>query len=147
MSLNPVVDTVVGSVVGIAETVIERLFPDPAKQAEARLELAKLQQTGELAAMAADVQLASNQSVTNTEEAKSTNMFIAGWRPFVGWVCGVGFAVQMLGPLLAWAAALFGHPVAFPPLDFTIMGSTLAGMLGLGGMRTYEKRMGIEGNR
>lgn len=147
MSLNPVVDTVVGSVVGIAGTVIERLFPDPVKQAEARLELLKLQQNGELAALTADVQIATNQSQTNTEEAKSTSIFIAGWRPFVGWVCGVGFAVQMLGPLLAWVAALCGRPVAFPPMDFSVMGPTLTCMLGLGGMRTYEKLKGVEGNR
>lgn len=141
--MNPLVDTVVG-VVG---TVIERLFPDPVKQAEARLELLKLQQSGEMAALTADVTIATNQSNTNTEEAKSANMFIAGWRPYVGWVCGTGFAVQMLGPLLTWGSAMFGHKVDFPVMDFSTMMPVLMGMLGLGGMRTYEKFKGVEGNR
>lgn len=141
--INPIVDTLVG----IAGSVLDKIFPDPVKQAEARLELLKLQQSGELAAMTADVQLATLQANTNTEEAKSTSIFIAGWRPFVGWVCGVGFAIQVLGPLLQWTAALFGKSVAFPPLDFPIMAPTLAGMLGLSGMRTFEKWKNVEGNR
>lgn len=139
MSLNPLVDTVVG----IAGTVIDRIFPDPIKQSEARLELLKLTQSGELAALAADVQLAQIQGNINTEEAKSDSLFIAGWRPFVGWVCGVGFAIQVLGPLLQWISTLFGKPVVFPALDMSVMVPTLMGMLGLGGMRTYEKVRGV----
>lgn len=141
--MNPIVD----AVVGIAGNVIERLFPDPVKQAEARLELLKLQQNGELAALTADVTLATNQSATNTEEAKSGNIFIAGWRPYVGWVCGTGFAIQMLGPLLTWGSGLFGHQVVFPAMDLSEMLPVLLGMLGLGGMRTYEKYKGVEANR
>lgn len=143
MSLNPITD----AIVGIAGTVLDRIFPDPVKQSEARLELLKLQQSGELAKLAADVQLSTNQTNVNIEEAKSSSLFIAGWRPFIGWVCGAGFAVQVLGPLAEWIATLAGHPVKFPELDFSIMGSTLAGILGLGTMRTFEKYKGVEGNR
>lgn len=141
--MNPITD----AIIGIAGNVLDRIFPDPQKQAEARLELLKLQQSGELAQLTADVTLATNQTNVNTEEAKSTNMFIAGWRPFVGWVCGVGFAVQVLGPLCTWGSALAGHKVEFPPLDFSIMAPTLFGMLGLGAMRSFEKVKGVEGNR
>lgn len=141
--MNPITD----AIVGIAGTVLDRIFPDPTKQAEARLELLKLQQSGELATLAADVQMAQMQANTNTEEAKTGSIFIAGWRPFVGWVCGVGFAVQVLGPLLEWFALLFGKVAHFPTLDFSIMAPTLLGMLGIGAMRSFEKFKGVEGNR
>jgi hypothetical protein len=140
-------DGVVGAVSSVVNNVIERLFPDPVKQAEARLELVKLQQSGELAALAADVQIATNQTNVNLEEAKSASVFVSGWRPFVGWVCGCGFAIQVLGPLLEWGALLAGHPAKFPDMDYGLMGTTLLGMLGLGGMRTFEKWKGVEGNR
>jgi hypothetical protein len=145
--MDPITDSVVGSVVGIAGKVLDKIFPDPIAQANARLELLKLQQSGELEAMANDVKLAQMQSDVNVQEAKSGNIFIAGWRPFVGWVCGVGFGIQVLGPLLQWTAALFGKSVIFPELDFSIMAPTLAAMLGIGGMRTFEKFKNVEGNR
>jgi hypothetical protein len=141
--MNPITDGVVGAVSSVVNNVIERLFPDPVKQAEARLELLKLQQSGELAALAADVTISTNQTNVNIEEAKSSSVFIAGWRPFIGWVCGSGFAIQVLGPLLEWLALLVGHPAKFPVMDFTLLGSTLLGMLGLSGMRTYEKYKGV----
>jgi hypothetical protein len=127
--------------------LIQRLFPDPAAQADAKLKLLELQQNGVLAELTAQTQVNQAQAATNTEEAKSTNMFIAGWRPFVGWVCGVGFGIQALGPLLTWGSMLLGHKVEFPPMDFSVMGPTLAGMLGIGTMRTIEKIQGAEANR
>lgn len=145
--MNPITDGVVGAVSSVVDNIIQRVWPDPVEQAKAQLAFAQLKQSGELAALTADVTIATNQSTTNTEEAKSTNMFIAGWRPFVGWVCGGGFAIQVLGPLLTWGSTLAGHKVEFPPLDFSIMGPTLLGMLGLGGFRTYEKVKGVEGSR
>lgn len=145
--MDPISDTLVGGIVGVAGKVLDKIFPDPIAQANARLELLKLQQSGELEALANDIKLAQMQSDVNVQEAKSGNIFIAGWRPFVGWVCGVGFAIQVLGPLLQWTAALFGKVVVFPELDFSVMGPTLAGMLGFAGMRTFEKFKNVEGNR
>lgn len=145
--MDPLTGSIVGSVVGIAGKVLDKIFPDPIAQAAARLELLKLQESGELEAMANDVKLAQMQADTNIQEAKSTSIFIAGWRPFVGWICGVGFGIQVLGPLLQWTAAIFGKSVVFPAMDFSVMGPMLAGMLGLGGMRTFEKWKNVEGNR
>lgn len=142
MALDPVT-----AVLDIGNTLIQRLFPDPAQAAEAKLKLIELQQNGELATLAADTDLAKGQLTVNVEEAKSASLFVAGWRPFVGWVCGTGFAIQVLGPLLTWITALFGHKTDFPPLDFSVMGPTLATLLGVAGMRTYEKFKGVEGNR
>lgn len=136
-----------GALFDLVGKVIDRVVPDPAQKAAAQLEVMKLAQNGELANLNAEVQLATNQTNVNTEEAKSTSMFIAGWRPFVGWVCGTGFAIQMLGPLLTWGSDMVGHKVVFPPMDFSVMGPTLFGMLGIGAMRTVEKFTGTEGNR
>lgn len=145
--MDPISDSIVGSLVGVAGKVLDKIFPDPVAQAGARLELLKLQQAGELEVFADDIKLAQMQADTNIEEAKSTNMFIAGGRPFIMWVCGIGFAIQVLGPLLEWLATLFGHPVKFPVMDNTVLMTILTGMLGLGGMRTYEKYKNVEGNR
>src|SRR5437879_2978812 len=91
----------------------------------------------EKAKIAMAIQMVQAQTDTNKAEAASSSTFVAGWRPFVGWVCGSGFAVQfVLGPLLEWGSALVNHPLKFPPLDLGTMMPLLFGMLGLGGMRT-----------
>lgn len=125
----------------IGGKILDHFFPDPAKKAEASLELLKLAQNG-------DLTIAGYQSDVNKSEAATGNMFIAGWRPFVGWVCGVGLGVQFVfGPIGEWIAALLGHPVKVPTLDTGTITTLLIGMLGLGGMRTLEKLQGAEGNR
>lgn len=121
--------------------VIDHFFPDPAKKAEAQLELLKLAQTGELAAMTA-------QTDINKAEATNPNWFVAGWRPYVGWICGSGLLVQFIvRPLAMWGSALAGHAVEFPSLDMGTLMTLLTGMLGLGAMRSYEKSQGVEANR
>jgi hypothetical protein len=78
-------------------------------------------------------------------EAANSNLFVAGWRPFIGWVCGVGLATQFLiGPLFTWIAAMFGKTVVFPVLDLGTLATLLFGMLGLSGMRTVEKVNGVK---
>lgn len=81
------------------------------------------------------------------QEAANTNMFVAGWRPFCGWVCGVGLGVQFLvNPIATWVAALYGHPISFPQLDLGTLITLLLGMLGLGGLRSYDKAQGAVGS-
>ena len=132
MSLDPV-----SALLDIGGKVIDRIWPDPTAAAAAKLELLKLQQSGELQQIAG--QLAVNQA-----EAQNASTFVSGWRPSVGWVCSSGFAVQfVLGPLLEWGSALLGHPTKFPQMDMGTMMPLLLGMLGLGGMRTAEKLQGV----
>lgn len=134
----------VSTIVEVAGKVLDKIFPDPIAQANARLELLKLQQNGELASLTAEVQLATNQTNVNAEEAKSQSTFVAGWRPFIGWVCGTGLASQFLvAPFLTWAAALAGHPIHYPSLDIGTLLTLLLGMLGLSYNRTQEKINGI----
>ncbi len=82
----------------------------------------------------------------NKVEAANPNPFTSGWRPFIGWVCGAGFALQfVVGPLGEWITMLGGHPVKFPQLDLGTMMPLLFGMLGLGAFRTAEKVRGVAG--
>ena len=136
-------DDIVGLVANIGGKVIDRIWPDPAQAAAARLELLKMQQSGELAKLAAETDLAKGQLAVDQVEAANTDPFVSRWRPFIGWVCGSGLAFQFLAaPLLTWGAALFGKMVAVPTLDMGTLLTLLLGMLGLGGMRTMEKLQG-----
>lgn len=133
----------------IGGKVLDRIFPDPAQKAAAQLELFKLQQSGELARMTADTELAKAQIAVNQVEAASPRMFIAGGRPFVMWVCGMGLAyVAILEPIARFLAKVaFHYEGEFPVIDTTLTMQVLLGLLGLGGMRTVEKLKGAEGNR
>ena len=85
------------------------------------------------------------QLETNKAEAASNSIFVAGWRPFVGWVCGCGFGVQfVIGPIFEWLSGMAGHPVKFPTLDLGTMMPLLLGMLGLGGMRSFDKAKAVD---
>lgn len=124
--------------------LVDRLFPDPATADAAKLELVKMQQTGDLALLAANTGLAKGQQEINKVEAASDSLFVSGWRPFIGWTCGAAFAYKfVLAPAGAFAMAAFGHPIDLPVLDFTEMSTILLGMLGLGAMRTAEKIRGV----
>jgi len=128
MALDPI-----SALFEIGSKVLDRVLPDPAQQAAAKLELLKLQQNGELAQI-------SGQMEINKVEAASGSIFVSGWRPSIGWVCSAGFAVQfVVGPLAEWGSSLAGHPVKFPQMDTGTMMPLLLGMLGLGGLRTAEK--------
>jgi hypothetical protein len=95
------------------------------------------------------IQVDLAQIAVNAEEAKSTNWFVAGWRPFIGWVCGVGLLyVAIAEPVARFLAqVMFGYTGAFPVIDTSVTMQVLLGMLGLGVMRTAEKLKAAEGNR
>ena len=139
----------IAPILEIGKGIINRLFPDPAAAAAAQLELLKMQQNGELAQLASETDLAKLQIQVNVEEAKSTNWFVAGWRPFVGWTCGAGLVyVAVLEPLARFAAKVaFGYSGEFPSISTDITLQVLLGMLGLGAMRSVEKIKGGEANR
>lgn len=131
---------------GFGTAIIERVWPDPTEQAKAKLELMKLQQSGELAKIAGQLEI-------NKVEAQHSSIFVAGWRPFVGWVCGAAFAYTfVLQPVLVFAAQVVstysGAPVfdvaLLPVLDWGILSSCLFGMLGIGAMRSYDKKNGVD---
>lgn len=84
------------------------------------------------------------QAEVNKEEAKHTNLFVSGWRPFIGWVCGMALVYQFLArPMLVWYSALTlaGWPIP-PDLEAGLWELVFA-MLGLGGLRSFEKHRGV----
>lgn len=128
MSLDPVT-----ALLDIGGKVIDRLWPDPTQAAQAKLELFKLQQSGELAQI-------TGQMDINKTEAASTSVFVSGWRPAIGWICGAALAYQyIIRPFVSWGVIAAGHPLPpMPGLDDNLW-QLLLGMLGLGGLRTFEK--------
>ena len=117
----------------IGGQVIARIWPDPADQAKAQLALLELAQRGELA-----------QLEVNKVEAGSSSLFVAGWRPAIGWVCGAGCAWNWIGlPMASFIMAAIGQTVAIYPADLGEMMPLLLGMLGIGTLRTVEKIKGV----
>ena len=132
----------------LGKGLIDRFFPDPVAKAAATLELARMEQNGELAKLASATDLAKLQIQTNIEEAKNANWFVSGWRPAVGWTCAGGLFYQVIArPILGWIMQnLFGWTLP-PQLEMDTLMTVLFGMLGLGAYRTVEKVKGAEGNR
>lgn len=132
MSLDPI-----SAALDLGNTLISRIFPDPAQQDQAKLKLLELQQSGELASMTA-------QTDINKEEAKSSSIFVSGWRPFVGWVCGSAFALHyLIIPVANFVLVATGHKEVILSFDMQTLLTLLMGLLGLGGYRTVEKVKGV----
>ena len=114
----------------LAGQVINKIWPDKTEQEKQEL--------------AAAVSLVQGQLEVNREEAKSPSVFVSGWRPFIGWVCGAACAWNWVGLKLAlFVAAYLGHTLVLQPADISEMTPVLLGMLGLGGLRTMEKIQGV----
>jgi hypothetical protein len=128
---------------GIGSKVIDKIWPDPVQRDAAKLELLKLQQSGELAQLTADTNLMIEQIKVNQAEAANPSVFVSGWRPAIGWVCGAACGWNWIGlPVVKLALEIYGHPINLAPADLTEMLPVLMGMLGLGGLRTIEKLQG-----
>lgn len=124
--------------------IFDQIFPDPKAAGEAKLKMLEMQQAGDLAVLDADLKVALAQAGINTEEAKSASVFVSGWRPFIGWVCGVGLGyVFLVYPLLTWWAALYRPTFVPPMLIADHLFELVTAMLGLGGLRTFEKLKGV----
>ena len=124
------IKTGIGEVADLASSIINRIWPDKTEQERAELSAALLVVQGQLQ--------------VNAAEAGSRSTFVAGWRPFIGWTCGVACGWNWIGlPVARILLELAGHPIAVSPADLTEMLPVLMGMLGLGGFRTYEKVKGV----
>jgi len=122
---------------GLGNKVIDRVFPDETQAKQAKLELFKLKQSGELTQLLKQLEI-------NHAEVANASVFVSGARPFIMWICGIGLAIQfLLAPLVTWGALLFHINLVLPSLDSGTLLTLLFGMLGLGGMRTVEKLNGV----
>lgn len=113
--------------------VLDKFIPDPAAKAKAEAELRE-------SLMAWD----RGQMDVNKAEAAHSSLFVAGWRPWIGWVCGVALAFQfVLSPVAVWASTAIGYPLPAPPKLDDSLWQLMTGMLGIAGLRTYEKMKGV----
>lgn len=126
--------------------LIDDLFTSDEEREEAKRKMTELAQSGEL-------QKVMGQLAVNMQEAKSESAFVSGWRPFVGWVCGAALAWEyLIKPFFVFVAVagdlMTADQIAMlPMLELSVMMPVLMGMLGLGGMRSYEKLKGANKNR
>lgn len=134
----------IDSVFSLVTEAVKRIWPDPAQQAEAQARLLQMQQRGELAQLAADTRLSLAQLDVNKTEAASGSLFVAGWRPFVGWVCASALAYSfVVYPILKSILAVVRPGIVLPVLALDDLWPLMFGMLGLGGMRSWEKTKGV----
>lgn len=120
--------------------LLDKLIPDPDARTKAQLELLKSEREFDLKQLELALQSDAGQTAINQEEAKNANLFVSGWRPFIGWVCGSAFAYHyVLQPFLVFALTVQGKTIVMPEFPMDTLLTVLLGMLGLGGMRTYEK--------
>lgn len=137
--------TGIGSVLDFGSKIIDRIWPDATQRDAAKLELFKAQQAGEFKEMDQAFDLAKSQIGTNTVEAASTSLFVAGPRPFVMWICGFALLYSSIFEPIARfvATVIYRYTGQFPVIDTTITMQLLIGLLGLGAMRSYDKVKGV----
>lgn len=122
--------TGLGSVAGLVNTAINKIWPDKSEAEKQQL--------------AAAVMVVQGQLDINKVEAANPSVFVSGWRPFIGWVCGTACAWNWIGlPIAKVILVTSGHPLDLAPANLTEMMPVLLGMLGLGGLRTLEKINGV----
>lgn len=126
------------ALIGPIATLLDKVIPDAGERAKLAHEIATMAERH-----AHEIALA--QIEVNKEEAKSESLFKSGWRPFIGWVCGAAFAYHFVGqPVIIFVLAYFGLPApTLPEFDMMSLMTVLGGLLGLGGLRTFEKYKGI----
>lgn len=119
-------------ITGILRDLIQ-LFPNAEQRAKATEAINEIEKA-----------IIDGQNETNKAEAATGSLFIAGWRPFVGWASSIGAVYGLLlQPVFSWFALIFGIPQP-PVVDVSVLVSLLVSLLGIGGLRTYEKLRGFE---
>jgi hypothetical protein len=130
--------SLLNSLIGPATQILDKFVEDKDQKAKLAHELATMADR-----LAHEQQLA--QIAVNKEEAASGSLFKGGWRPFVGWVCGVAFCYHfILQPVIIFIVAMIGMDIPeLPSFDMGTLLTVLGGMLGIGSLRTYEKQKGL----
>lgn len=134
----------ISSIITLVTTAISRIWPDKTEAGRAQVELIKQQLEAELSRDLAANELLKGQLEVNKIEAASSNLYVSGWRPFIGWICGICFAYQyLIQPMIVFLCAASNNPIHdLPVFNYSGMTDVLLGLLGLGAMRTFEKVKG-----
>ena len=131
---------ILGDVIREIGGVVRELVPDADKRMDIQVRLAELADQAD----ARETQLLQGQLEVNKEEARNSNVFVAGWRPAIGWVCATALGwTWVAAPLLQWGASLNGVQTTIPALDPNAMFPIVLAMLGVSASRTYEKVQGV----
>ena len=136
MAIDPIT-----SIFELGKTAIEKIWPDANKRAEEMRKLEEMRQSGDLARLELHVKLMLAQLEVNKAEAEHPKVFVAGWRPFIGWAGGFSLAwAGVVHPLLTWVWS-FAEMAGTPPdlIESTALSAIVTGMLGVGGMRSFDK--------
>mgnify|MGYP003665459814 FL=1 len=130
--------SLITSLIGPVTSILDKFIEDKDQKATLAHEIATMSDTHAQQALLAQLEI-------NKAEAASGSLFKGGWRPFVGWVCGIAFAYHfVLQPLLIFVLIVFNVNIpALPEFDMSTLLTTLGGLLGIGGLRTYEKKSGL----
>ena len=116
--------------------ILDRVLPNKVEADKAKAELLTMQVQGELNQLMGQLEI-------NKEEARSSNWFVAGWRPCSGWISNVGLGYTfLLQPLLSWFSTIVHIPVP-PAIDTDTLMILLGSLLGIGGLRTVDKIKGV----
>jgi hypothetical protein len=128
----------IAAFIGPALSLLEKVIPDKKQREKLAHELATMAERH-----AHEVALA--QIEVNRTEAASNSLFKGGWRPFLGWVCGGAFAYHfVLQPVIVFLIVAFGGELPeLPKFEMEALMTVLFGMLGLGGLRSFEKYKGV----
>jgi len=114
--------------------VIDELYESEEEKTQARITLAAI-----------EAKLKEKQLSINIQEAKHSSIFVSGWRPFIGWCCGIAIAWHWIGvSILQWIITATGSEITYPTFDLSQMYPIIMGMLGLGFARTYEKKQKVD---
>lgn len=133
----------------LIDTILDRILPDPKASADAKLKLMELADSADARELDSATKLALAQIGVNAEEAKSQNIFVAGWRPFIGWVCGVSifcyYVPYVLVATVMWAIRVWqdGFLYPRPDLGITDLIGLVGVLLGMATLRTKERLEGV----
>lgn len=134
-----------GAIFDFGSKIIDKIFPDKTAADKAKFDLLTQQQAGQLTELQNEFNIAIEQIKTNAVEAENPSTFVSGWRPFVGWVCGVALAYNYIFmPLFVYVMKMVIEKAPdMPALDIGELMTLLIGMLGLGALRSYDKQNGV----
>ena len=129
--------------------IVDKIFPDKDKADQVKFEMLKLQQEGAFKELDLEYNNRSQQIAVNIEEAKNGSVFVSGWRPAVGWVCASALTYNyVLMPFIVWVTKCFFPSVPeMPTLDMGELMTLLFGMLGIGILRSVDKKYANTDNK
>ena len=130
--------SLIASLIGPVSGILDKVIPDSDMKAKLAHEIATMSDTHAQQALLSQLEI-------NKTEAASGSLFKGGWRPFIGWTSGVAFAYHfVLQPLLVFVLTASGVDLPdLPEFDMSTLLTVLGGMLGIGGLRSYEKTKGL----